>query len=168
MSAAERNGADGTPSAGAKAPVDISAGAYEVLRGRLRGGADRLRERLTQLDAARRQVFGKVDFALLGTEHIVTENNCVPRDMTPLGDRVLFGYNVYVGLRKETAPEDVFGLYALEAGAFRSLSLDPLRDERFLTDFRQLYTYYRHTRFTQFFTLGPHLYLVFQVGREAG
>ncbi len=168
MSGTKRNAPEGAVDADKKPGADLASGTYEVLRARLNAEGDRLQERLTKLDGMRRQVFGKVDFSLLGTEHIVTENNCVPRDMTPVGDRFLFGYNVYVGLRSETNPEDVFGLYAMEEGSFRQEPLDPLADERFLNDFRQLYKYYRQTRFIQFFTRGQHLYMVFQVGREIG
>ena len=56
---------------------------------------------------------------MLSTERVTTANNCVPRDMVQLGDRVLFGYNVHFGLRTEIGLEDVFSAYANKDGAFR-------------------------------------------------
>ena len=42
--------------------------------------------------AARKDVFGAIETKLLATERVSTNNNCVPRDMTPVGSRFIFGY----------------------------------------------------------------------------
>ena len=71
-----------------------------------------LRERIEQLNAARKDIFGAVDPALIATERVSTEHNCVPRDMVSIGEnRFLFGYNIQFGLKKTTDLSDVFDIY---------------------------------------------------------
>ncbi|MBM4027322.1 MAG: AAA family ATPase, partial [Planctomycetes bacterium] len=144
----------------------IRDGTYEILRGRLLSHSKDLRDRLDRLNQARKDVFGGVETRLLSSQRVSTANNCVPRDMVTIGDRFLFGYNVFVGLRAETRLEDVFALYQWKGGAFGPCPLDALRDPQFETDFRNLYLYYRKTVFAKFSVLGRHLYMVFRVGRE--
>ena len=79
----------------------LAGGTYEIIRGRLGTHAEELRGRLAQLNQSRKQVFGAIDTALLSTARIATDNNCLPRDMVPLGSRFLFGYNVHLGLRSQ-------------------------------------------------------------------
>ena len=144
---------------------EMEGGAYEILLRRLRGHGEVLRERVTQLDAARRDVFGSVEPRLTGTERVLTSNNCVPRDMVAVGKWMLFGYNVQLGLRKEMTPADVFAVYAFEDGSLTETSLDLLSDSGFERDFSELYKYYKHTRFAKFARQGPHVFMVFRVGK---
>jgi hypothetical protein len=144
----------------------IRNGTYEILRGRLTGHGKELRLRLDKLNQARKEVFGGVDTRLLSSQRISTANNCVPRDMVTIGDRFLFGYNVFVGLRAETTLEDVFAVYQWKDGSFVSCPPDPIRDPQFEADFKNLYKYYRKTVFAKFSVIGPHLYMVFRVGRD--
>lgn len=81
---------------------------YEIIRNRLRGHADELRSRMGKLNNIRRDVFGSIETKLIETARITTAHNCVPRDMVPVGDKFVFGYNVHMGLKTETAMEDVF------------------------------------------------------------
>ena len=60
-------------------------GSYEVIRRRLLDRAGELGRRAEQLDARRREVFGGSEMALVATERVRTENNCVPRDLVALG-----------------------------------------------------------------------------------
>jgi len=144
----------------------IQNGTYEILRGRLIGRGKDLRARLEKLNQARKEVFGGVDTRLLSSQRISTGNNCVPRDMVTIGDKCLFGYNVFVGLRAETSLDDVFAIYQWKGGSFVSCPLDAIRNAQFETDFKNLYKYYRRTVFAKFSVIGHHLYMVFRVGRE--
>lgn len=159
--------AEGTPNtAPPETPPALEQGTYEILRARLAAQGTELRTRLEQLNRARQEVFGAIPTALLATERITTPNNCLARDLIPLGgQRFLFGYNVHLGLRSEIQLADVFGLYELRDHRFAELPLTPLADERFLTDFRSLYHYYRHTVFAKFSLDGPFLFMVFRVGK---
>lgn len=144
----------------------IRNGTYEILRGRLAAHAKDLRGRLEKLNKARKEVFGGVDTRLLSSQRITTGNKCVPRDMVTIGDRFIFGYNVFVGLRAETRLEDVFAIYQWKGGSFSPCPLDPIRNPQFETDFKNLYKYYRKTAFAKFSVIGRHLYMVFRVGNE--
>ena len=46
-------------------------------------------------------------------------------------------------------------------------NLDLLADSRFEEDFHNLYKYYKSTVFAKFALIGPHLFMVFQVGKSA-
>ncbi|MBP7051585.1 MAG: DNA repair ATPase [Phycisphaerae bacterium] len=161
----ETNGT-GEKAAEAQDQGPIRNGTYEILRNRLASHGKELRVRLDKLNQARKAVFGGVDTRLLSSQRISTANNCVPRDMVPVGDRFIFGYNVFVGLRAETKLEDVFAIYQWKGGAFVSCPLDAIRDPQFETDFKNLYRYYRKTVFAKFSVIGHHLYMIFRVGRE--
>ncbi len=140
-------------------------GAYEIIQRRLQAHASELQQRLNKLNVARREVFGAVETKLTGTERVLTNNNCVPRDMVTLGNRLLFGYNVQLGLRKEMTLSDVFAVYEQGEMGFVEQSLTLIEDAAFARDFQELYRYYRNTRFVKFAEIGPHLFMVFRVGR---
>ncbi|WP_245712756.1 DNA repair ATPase [Micromonospora nigra] len=89
----------------------MDAGSYEVLRGRLAAQAAELARRAEALNARRLEVFGSTELRLLSTERIRTEHNCVPRDVVSVGGLILFGYNVFIGLKPETTIDDVFSLH---------------------------------------------------------
>ncbi|MFP4106207.1 MAG: DNA repair ATPase [Phycisphaerae bacterium] len=148
--------------------VQLSGGTYEVIRNRLLSHGKELRSRLEQLNEARKDVFGSIETTLTGSERITTENNCVPRDMVPVGNRFLFGYNVFIGLRSTTNLEDVFAIYEFADHNFTEVGLEMLEDEKFRTDFQNLYKYYKGTRFAKFAVIGPHLFMVFRVGESVG
>ena len=145
----------------------LAAGTYEVLRNRLRDAAADLRSRLDRLNEARAEVFGNIETALVATERVTTEHNCVPRDLVSIGDQFLFGYNVQFGLKTEIALADVFAAYRIANHQFHAQSLDLIRDPRFENDFHELYRFYKDTRFARFFRDGPMLHMVFQVGKTA-
>ncbi|MEW6302399.1 MAG: DNA repair ATPase [Verrucomicrobiota bacterium] len=147
--------------------VQLEGGTYEVIRKRLDASGAELRARLAQLNAARQEVFGSIPTALVATEHITTNNNCVPRDMVSVGQgRFLFGYNVFIGLKTETQLADVFAVYEHKDHTFTQLPLDLISDETFLNDFRQLYKYYKNTFFAKLMVIGPHLFMKFRVGQS--
>lgn len=148
-----------------EAPEQLESGTYEIIRGRLREHGKTLRSRLDQLNEARREVFGSIETALLGTERITTANNCTPRDIIAIGDRFIFGYNVHIGLRSSTSLEDVFSVYAYRDGSMHEEPIDLIDDELFQRDFKEVYRYYKDAVFAKFFVHDGFLYMVFRVGK---
>ncbi|WP_439377233.1 DNA repair ATPase [Amycolatopsis lexingtonensis] len=154
------------------AETELDAGTYDVLRVRLAAQAAELAKRADELNARRVEVFGSAQLALVGTERIRTANNCVPRDIVAVDGRMLFGYNVFIGLKPETAIDDVFSLqrFSRDEDAFRfdDVSNDELpellRDEQFGRDFGELYRYYRQAKLLQLRRLDGKLLAVFQIG----
>jgi hypothetical protein len=142
----------------------MDSGTYEVIKNRLSGQGDDLKEALEQLNSARKDVFGSIETKLSSSERIITENNCVPRDMVPVGHRFIFGYNVHIGLKSKPLLSDVFSVFKYEEGRFESQSLDLIQDPTFKKDFDDLYLYYKKTFFAKFTIIEPYLYMVFQVG----
>ena len=156
------------PSASVSADASqLDRSTYEIIQNRLETYCEDLKKRLTQLNEKRREVFGSIPTELLATQRITTGNNCSSRDIVPVGDRFIFGYNVHIGLKTTTELADVFSLYRLgDDEHFQKDSLDLLQDVNFLHDFEQVYKYYKETRFVKFHVIGPNLYFIFQVGRN--
>ena len=151
------------PESGAAAGLE--AGAYEIIRNRLAKGGKALQVRLDQLNAGRKEVFGAIETKLLATEHITTDHSCIARDMIPVGDRFIFGYNVHIGLKSQIALEDVFAVYRLENHTLTREPLDLIKNDGFDRDFQELFKYYKSTVFAKFSIIGPHLFMVFRVGK---
>ena len=153
-------------SAPASASATLDKGTYEIIRQRLNDHGADLRQRLQKLNEARQEVFGSIKTTLLATDRVTTEHKCIPRDMVPIGkSKFIFGYNVHIGLKTEVLPADVFAVYELKEHKFHSLPMDLLGDSDFLTDFKSLYRYYKNTTFAKFSVIGPHLFMIFQVGK---
>ena len=143
----------------------LERGTYEIIRNRLQAFSGELRERLNMLNEERRQVFGSIPTELISTQRITTANNCTAQDIVPVGGKFIFGYNVHMGLKTVTELGDVFSVFEFSDGAMHEQPLDLIKDKQFETDFFSLYKYYKDTRFQKFHTSGPHLYMVFQVGK---
>ncbi|MEO1384660.1 MAG: DNA repair ATPase, partial [Bacteroidota bacterium] len=152
----------------AQSQVQLETSTYELIQRRLRKHGETLRHRMDQLNQKRKDVFGSVEFQLIATDRITTENNCTPRDMVSIGDQFIFGYNVHIGLRTEMKLKDVFAVYRFEGSdhSFHQESLDLLDHPQFQEDFYNLYKYYKDTVFAKFAVIGPNLFMVFQVGRS--
>lgn len=150
-------------------PDQLEGGAYEVIRARLDKHAETLRTGLDALNAERLQVFGGVETALLGTERVPTEHNCIARDLVAIGkQRFLFGYNIQFGLKQTTDIKDVFAAYDFnpETRSFTQLAVEEiLGDPKFTEDFAYLFKYYREAVFLKFMVIGPSLYLVMRAGK---
>jgi len=165
---------------GQPAQDGLDARTYEVLRRRLAEQSKELTRRAEGLNTRRLEVFGSTELRLVGAERIRTVNNCVPRDIVSIPDTdgsgtsglMLFGYNVFIGLKPETGVDDVFSLHRFtrDGDAFRFEDAAPderpelLRDERFRRDFTELYRYYRETRLLQLRPVEGKLLAVFQTG----
>ncbi|HHR6131756.1 TPA: DNA repair ATPase, partial [Providencia alcalifaciens] len=145
-------------------------GAYEILRKRLTEQGLQLHQKAAQLNDSRLTEFGQSQMDIIGRIRIRTENNCQARDIVRVGDWLLFGYNVFLGLKKETHIEDVFSLYQLteNEGDFDVISVPYeetfLNDTRFVQDFTELYTYYKNTQLLQLVERDGKLLASFQIG----
>lgn len=146
--------------------IQLEGGTYEIIRDRLSKHGKLLQEQLKVLNTERKNVFGAIETKLVSTERITTENNCLPRDMVPVGDTFIFGYNVHIGLRTEIKVSDVFSLYEYANHNFTQITYDLINDEAFQTDFHNLYKYYKNAEFLKFIQQGPYLYFVFQIGNS--
>ncbi|WP_111976931.1 DNA repair ATPase [Algibacillus agarilyticus] len=147
-------------------------GAYEVICARLNEQATQLKQQVEALNQARIDEFGQAPLEVVSRVRARTENNCVARDIVRVGDVLLFGYNVFIGLKKETQVSDVFSLYTLsndnssfeitevaQAGTF-------LDDPVFKKDFNELYVYYKNSKLIQLQVQNERLFAIFQIGRQ--
>lgn len=147
-------------------------GAYEVLGKRLAEQGQRLHALAQGLNERRLAEFGSSRMEVVGRFRIRTEHNCVARDIVQVGEVLLFGYNVFLGLKKDTAVGDVFSLYRLEQGP-EGYDVTPvdLKDSflatpDFVRDFNELYAYYKHTRLIQLMVKDGRLLAAFQIGER--
>ncbi|MEU5993904.1 DNA repair ATPase [Spirillospora sp. NPDC047418] len=172
MEAAETAGAQAGDAQAEDGRAGLDHGTYEVLRARLAGHAGELARRAEALNARRLEVFGGTEMRLAGTERIRTAHSCVPRDVVALGGVMLFGYNVFLGLKPETAVGDVFSLHRFtrDGDGIAFVPAGPeavpglLDDPRFARDFADMYRYYRQARLLQLRLVDGRLLAVFQTG----
>ncbi|MDX1340932.1 MAG: DNA repair ATPase [Reinekea sp.] len=147
-------------------------GAYEVISKRLAEQGSKLYQRTKQLNDARLAEFGSSDMAVKGRTRVRTENNCIARDIVQVGEHLLFGYNVFIGLKKETKVDDVFALFDVQE-TDDGIELVPvshnkhfLTDTRFVNDFTELYRYYKNTKLIQLVVKDGKLLAAFQIGER--
>jgi hypothetical protein len=170
------DGAQQAQPAGADVSVEDVGGSYEVIRARLVEQAKDLAQRATTLNERRVGEFGGTELAVVGNERVRTENNCHPRDIVQVGGRLLFGYNVFIGLRSEVAVADVFSLHRFapgEGGAF-DLSNVPVAEggpgflvqPEFTAHFAELYRFYKTARLVQLSRSETKLLAAFQIGEQ--
>ena len=144
----------------------MEGGSYDVIRKRLLEQAAELGGKAETLNARRKKVFGGAELALVANERIRTENNCIARDLVSVAGHMLFGFQVFMGLKTETAVSDVFAFYKFDkknpAGDEWDLSQEPtsasggasgsatsgasagdfLNDEAFVKELRDTFKYY--------------------------
>ncbi len=167
---ARQNEADG-----AAEGTEEVGGSYDVIRERLLQQAKELASRANALNEARVGEFGGTELAVVGNERVRTENNCLPRDIVQVEGRLLFGFNVFLGLRSETSPADVFSLHKFESqgesfdfGAvpFEQGGPGLLAHEEFQDQFRELYSFYKAARLIALTRSETKVLAVFQIGGE--
>lgn len=90
-----------------------SSNAYELIKKRLTEQGSRLETQTATLNNARLQEFGSTQMQVIARTRIRTEYNCVAQDMVQVGDYLLFGYNVFMGLKRASDIKDVLSLYRL-------------------------------------------------------
>ena len=129
--------------------VQLEGGTYEIIRKRLENHGKDLQDRLLKLNTDRKAIFGSVETKLLATDRIATDNNCIPRDMVPIGHQFIFGYNVHLGLKSEIDVKDVFSVYEFREAdhAFHAIEPTLINHDKFTSDFKELYKYYKNTHY---------------------
>ncbi|HEU0034161.1 MAG TPA: DNA repair ATPase [Kofleriaceae bacterium] len=151
----------------------LTGGNYEVLRTRLAAAGAELARRADALNARRKAIFGSTEPQLIATERVRTEHNCVPVDIVGIGDNLLLGFNVFLGLKAETKVSDVLALHRFQPAngdGFDTSALPADAIGGFLTgpelarDFGNLYRYYRDARLQQLVKRDTELLAVFQAG----
>jgi len=154
----------------AESENELESGTYELLRQRLEKNALDLVAGLQQLNQKRTELFGSSALKVIGRTRIRTENNCIPRDIKAIGQQLLFGYNVYVGLRSEMQVQDVFNLYdykETDAGIeLQAADAGFLADSRFVEDFKTLYRYYNTAKLSQLRRVKDKGLAIFQTGES--
>ncbi|WAU81433.1 DNA repair ATPase [Streptomyces sp. Qhu-G9] len=146
----------------------LDTGTYEVLRDRLAAQAAELARRAETLNTRRTEEFGSTRLELTGTERLRTEHNCEPRDIVSVGNTLLFGHNIFVGLKPETAVGDVFTLHDRDLNRLADDAVPGLLDDpAFVREFAALYRYYHHARLLQLRLTDGKVLAVFQTGEKA-
>lgn len=154
-----------------------SGNAYDLIKKRLIEQGNRLDSQTQRLNQARLDEFGNSQMQVLARTRVRTENNCIARDMVQVGDYLLFGYNVHMGLKQETHINDVLSLYRLvvpdETVAdseyhleFVELAGTFLDQANFVQDFNELYRYYKNTKLLQLLIKDSKLLIAFQIGER--
>ncbi|HZB11514.1 MAG TPA: DNA repair ATPase, partial [Chryseolinea sp.] len=144
----------------------LDSGTYEIIRKRLEEQRLNLLERLGKLNNARKEIFNSTGFQLVGNQRITTINSGVARGIMAFGDLTIFGYNVHFGLRENIKLSDVFSIYKFTGDHFNPEPLTLIEDENFITDFSNLYKYYRDSIFARFVKTENYLYMIFQTGKS--
>lgn len=143
----------------------LEQGTYEIIQNRLVQTSKELEGKMGQLNDVRKEVFGAIETQLLGSDRLTTEYNCSPRAMFTLGQQFIFAYNIHMGLKSVTSVSDVFARYEFKDHKFSPIPLNDLNDETFVSDFQDLYKYYK-PEFLRFAEIGPYLYMIFQTGKS--
>ncbi len=144
----------------------LDSGTYEIIRNRLNEQRLELAKRLAQLNNARKEIFSSDGFELIANQRITTENNGVARGIMAFGDLCIFAYNVHFGLREDIQLSDVFSIYKFADNHFEPQPLTLIEDENFITDFTNLYKYYRDSIFAKFAKTENYLYMIFQTTKN--
>ncbi|WP_440464846.1 DNA repair ATPase [Psychrobacter sp. ASPA161_6] len=152
-----------------------SGNAYELIKKRLTEQGGRLETQTQTLNNARLEEFGSTQMQVIARTRIRTEYNCVAQDMVQVGDYLLFGYNVFMGLKRASNIKDVLSLYRLNepVGNEEEYQLEEvdlkgtfLDQDAFVQDFNELYRYYKQTRLIQITVKDSKLLLAFQIGER--
>ncbi len=149
-----------------------AGGNYEVIRTRLVDQSKVLGQRIDALNARRKEVFGGTELAVIANERIRTENNCVPRDTVNVAGKLLVGYNVFIGLKKETSIDDVFSIHSiggngqgLDLSALDKASAAPwLVDPELQKEFGDIFKYFKDARLLSMRCTETRVLAVFQTG----
>ena len=165
--------ADAKDKGAAEGGEALESGGYEVIRARLVAQGKALGEKTAALNERRKKAFGGSELQVVANERVRTEHACVPADIVQAGGHLLLGYNVFFGMKKEPAVEEVFSLQAFDPRAPEGQAMTPagpdkvpglLDNEQFLKDFSDLYKYYKDTRLQRLKVTETKLFALFQIG----
>ncbi|WP_440055309.1 DNA repair ATPase [Pseudoalteromonas sp. T1lg65] len=145
---------------------------YQLIKRRLSNFGSELKTHVDSINNQRIEVFGSTELKVKGRARVRTEHNCVARDIVLIGDKLIFAYNVLLGLKQNTKVSDVFSVQKLHL-VDDHYEIEPypsetkfLTNQRFLRDFEELYTYYKETRFQHLFVQNNKLFALFQIGEK--
>ncbi|MDK1288422.1 DNA repair ATPase [Pseudoalteromonas umbrosa] len=148
----------------------LEQGSYDLIKRRLSNSGAQLRTDIDSLNKNRIDTFGSTEIKVKGRARVRTEHNCIPRDIVLIGDKLIFAYNVFLGMKKNTQVGDVFSVQKLvqqddhyEVEAYPN-ETKFLTDKRFLRDFDELYTYYKETCLQHLFQQNGKLFALFKIG----
>jgi hypothetical protein len=150
----------------------LEGGSYEVIRRRLLERATELATKAEALNQRRKKLFGGGELTLTATERVRTENNCTPRDVVSVDGQLLFGFQVFIGLKTETRVQDVVSLFKFaKSDAGYDLSQQPfegpgafLADAEFDKQFKEAFRYYKDARLLQLMRTETRLLMAVQIG----
>ena len=150
----------------------LEQGSYDLIKRRLNNFGATLKTQTDNVNSQRISEFGSTELQVKGRVRARTEQNCTPRDIVIVGDKVIFAYNVFLGLKKETSIDDVFSVHKLvqqedhfEIEPYPEKTLF-LTDTRFIRDFEELYTYYKQTKLQHLYQQNGKLFALFQIGEK--
>ncbi|NQY64036.1 MAG: DNA repair ATPase [Alteromonadaceae bacterium] len=170
-------------------------GSYELIQRRLTSIGEELNTQLKQLNDQRMSTFGSTEMKVAARVRVRTEHNCVARDIAAIGDTLLFGYNVFLGLKRNITVADVFSLHQVKESTNASDNSAPdnlisdnsapdhltnsdleiidlplqgsfLEDSEFVRDFDELYTYYKKTYLSHVYRQGSKVFAIFRIGER--
>lgn len=162
--------ADQTPEINSVDAAVASGGSYEVLAKRLETQGNTLESLVSGLNSQRLSEFGGTQMDILGRMRVRTENNCIGQDIVFVDDMLVFGYNVFMGLKQTTRLEDVFSVFRLQNSehgydvATVDLKDTFLSEPGFVKDFNELYAYFKNTQLQQMLVRDGKLLISFQIG----
>ncbi len=145
---------------------------YELIQRRLTDLGGKLNTQLKQLNQERISTFGSTDMDVIARIRVRTEHNCVARDIAAIGDTLLFGYNVFLGLKRNITVADVFSLHQINVQGDDVEILDLpqegsfLDHPEFIRDFDELYIYYKKTYLSHVYRQGSKLFAIFRIGER--
>ena len=91
----------------------LEQGSYDLIKRRLSNSGTQLRSLADDLNQQRVDTFGSTELKVKGRARVRTEHNCIPRDIVLIGDKLIFAYNVFLGLKKNIHVSDVFTVQKL-------------------------------------------------------
>ena len=143
-----------------------SFASYNTIRQRLLEHSKELKEKLDKINKDRISMFGENVSKIFKNETILTENNCIPRDIFSIGNKIILGYNVHMGLKNIVEISDVFSSYEYKNETFTRIDNGLFEDQKFKSEFVDLYKYYKESFFSKFYQKNGFLYMVFQNGKD--
>jgi len=147
-------------------------GSYELIQRRLSALGSDLNTQIKQLNDKRIVTFGSTDMKVDARVRVRTEHNCVARDIAAIGDTLLFGYNVFLGLKRNITVSDVFSLHQVKGDGDEIEIVEVpmqgsfLEAPEFVRDFDELYTYYKKTFLAHVYRQGSKVFAVFRIGER--
>jgi hypothetical protein len=174
---APSNGGNGNGSGNVAAAASMEGGSYDVIRKRLLEQAAELATKAEALNEKRKKVFGGAELALIANERVRTEHNCIARDVISVAGHLLFGFQVFMGLKTETGVSDVFAFYKFEKHAdsdewdLGSLPFEGpgafLADDAFVKELRDTFKYAKDARLLRLKRTDTRLLASVQIGATA-